>query len=188
MNKEDLNQADNIIAGKEVDIKGKKYVLVNDRVKAFRAICPSGIISTEIVPELTGGGTVTMKSTITDEDGKILATGLAQEKESNGYINKTSFIENCETSAVGRALGFAGIGIDESMASADEVATAIKNQSKKKPAAKVEQKESIRDQIISYCTMKNLALEDIEQDYHIKGTTDKEKEEIFKKLKERFGE
>ena len=73
-----------------------------------------------------------MKSTITDDQGSILATGYAQEKESSSYINKTSFIENCETSAVGRALGFAGIGIDGSMASADELANALNNQGVKK--------------------------------------------------------
>ena len=53
----------------------------------------------------------------------------AYEKEGSTFINKTSYIENCETSAVGRALGFLGIGIDGSVASADEVKTAILNQS-----------------------------------------------------------
>ena len=71
-----------------------------------------------------------MKTTITDENGKILATGMAQEKETSSYINKTSYIENCETSAVGRALGMLGIGSDEQMASAEEVANAINNQNK----------------------------------------------------------
>ena len=57
---------------------------------------------------------------------------MAQEKETSSFINKTSFIENCETSAVGRALGFAGIGIDGSMASAEEVANAIIQQDQQK--------------------------------------------------------
>ena len=111
----------------KVDIKGKGYVLVTERIKAFRDICPNGCITTEILS--LEDGVVTMKATITDDEGHILATGLAQEKESNGYINKTSFIENCETSAVGRALGMLGIGIDASMASAEEVANAMLNQS-----------------------------------------------------------
>ena len=50
------------------------------------------------------------------------------EKESTSYINKTSYIENCETSAVGRALGFMGIGIDASMASAEELVNALVGQ------------------------------------------------------------
>lgn len=108
------------------DIKGKAYVMVNERVKAFRELCPDGSIETDILH--LEDGVVTMKAIVRDETGKILGSGLAQEKETNGYINKTSFIENCETSAVGRALGFAGIGVDGSMASAEEVANAILQQ------------------------------------------------------------
>ena len=111
-----------------IPIRGKQYAPVTERVKAFRVMCPNGLIETEIVS--LEDGVVTMKATIRDEEGHVLATGLSQEKETNGSINKTSFIENCETSAVGRALGFAGIGIDVSMASAEEVALAITNQNK----------------------------------------------------------
>lgn len=118
---------------KPVDIKGKDYAQVNDRIKAFRELCPNGTITTDII-ELANG-VVTMKATVYDEEGKILGTGLAQEKESSGYINKTSYIENCETSAVGRALGFAGIGVDGSMCSAEELVNAITNQNKE-PAKK----------------------------------------------------
>ena len=109
--------------------KGKKtthYVMVNERVKAFRSICPAGRITTKIV--CIENGLVTMMAEVADEAGNVIATGFAQEKESSSFINKTSYIENCETSAVGRALGFAGIGIDGSMASAEEVANAIMNQ------------------------------------------------------------
>lgn len=113
---------------KPVDIKGKDYAQVNDRIKAFRELCPNGTITTDII-ELANG-VVTMKATVYDEEGKILGTGLAQEKESSNYINKTSYIENCETSAVGRALGFAGIGVDGSMCSAEELVNAITNQNK----------------------------------------------------------
>ena len=108
-----------------MDIKGKAYVLVNERVKAFRCLFPEGSIRTEIISD--EDGVCTVKATISYGD-LILATGHAQEKESSSYINKTSYIENCETSAVGRALGFLGIGIDTSIASAEEVDTAIKMQ------------------------------------------------------------
>lgn len=109
-----------------MDIKGKGYVLVNERVKAFRMLYPNGIITTEIVS--LADGVVVMKATISDESGCLLSTGYAYEKESSTYINKTSYIENCETSAVGRALGFLGIGIDTSIASYDEVQNAVNNQ------------------------------------------------------------
>lgn len=116
-------------AMKKVPIKGKDYAMVNERVLAFRKLYPNGAITSDIIK--LENGVVTVKATVMDEDGKILGTGLAQEKESNGFINATSFIENAETSAIGRALGFAGFGIDESIATADEVANAIINQQAK---------------------------------------------------------
>jgi hypothetical protein len=111
---------------KTVNIKGKEYVQVTERVKAFRSICPGGSIATEIV-SLTDN-MVIMKTTITDEDGKVLSTGMAFERPDSSYINKTSYIENCETSAVGRALGWLAIGVDASMASAEELVNALKGQ------------------------------------------------------------
>lgn len=117
---------------KKIEVKGKNYTCVAARISAFRELCPVGTISTEILS--LADGIVTMKTTITDENGKVLATGMAQEKETSSYINKTSYIENCETSAVGRALGMLGIGSDEQMASAEEVANAINNQSQQKQA------------------------------------------------------
>lgn len=111
--------------------KGEKvgdYVEVNQRINAFRQVYPTGTISTEILS--LDNGVVMMKATVLDDDGKTLATGLAYEKESASFINKTSFIENCETSAIGRALGFCGFGIDSSVASAEEVENAMLNQGK----------------------------------------------------------
>lgn len=107
------------------NIKGKEYAEVNQRIKAFRMVCPEGTIHTEILSLIDG--VVTMKAVV-EVDGKILGTGHAQEKESSSFINKTSYIENCETSAVGRALGMCGFGIDTSVASAEEVENAILNQ------------------------------------------------------------
>lgn len=104
----------------------KFYTSVAARVAAFREMCATGTIVTEIVT--MADGVVTMKATVSDEAGRVLATGMAQEKESSSFINKTSYIENCETSAVGRALGMLGIGSDEQMASAEELANAINNQ------------------------------------------------------------
>lgn len=111
---------------KTTDIKGKDYAEVNQRIKAFRMVYPQGSIPTEIVS--IDNGVVIMKASVLTDDGRLLATGTAYEKEDSNFINKTSYIENCETSAVGRALGMAGFGIDVSIASAEEVQNAMANQ------------------------------------------------------------
>lgn len=133
---EKLKEANTGLEG--IDQKGKNYVMVNTRVKAFREIEPAGSITTEFILMDFDKGVAVCKATITDDQGEILATGTAYEKEGSNFVNKTSFIENCETSAVGRALGFLGIGIDDSMASADEVANAMLQQKGKEPATKAE--------------------------------------------------
>ena len=71
---------------------------------------------------------VIIKATIALGD-KIISTGFAKEKEGDTHINKGSHVENCETSAVGRALAFAGFGIDAEIASADEVINSASNSS-----------------------------------------------------------
>lgn len=109
-----------------MEIKGKPYVTVNARVDAFRYLYPNGSIVTDLLS--VSNGICIIKATVSDEEGKVLSTGIAFEKETSSYINKTSYIENCETSAVGRALGFLGIGIDVSIASAEEVQNAIEQQ------------------------------------------------------------
>lgn len=110
----------------KIDIKGKDYIDVASRVQAFRKLIPNGSIETNI--EFLQDGVVTMSATIRDEEGRLLAKDYAQEKENSSFINKTSFIENCSTSATGRALGLLGIGSTQSIASADEVQNAILNQ------------------------------------------------------------
>lgn len=125
-----------------IDIKGKQYVTVDSRVEAFRQLYPNGSIMTRIVND--NGDRCVFQATIMDEAGKTLATGHAFEVQSASYINKTSYLENCETSAVGRALGFLGIGSNGSIASADEVSAAIQQQEAQKPkqAKKAPQKAS----------------------------------------------
>ena len=118
------------------NIKGKEYAEVNQRIKAFRMVYPTGGIMTDMLSN--ENGVCVFRATVGyfAEDGeyRILGTGTAYEKESSSYINKTSYIENCETSAVGRALGMAGFGIDTSVASYEEVQNAINNQGKKSDA------------------------------------------------------
>lgn len=116
---------------KSVDIKGKKYVEVNERLKYFRANYKGYALLSEIIrPDLLEQGICVIKASILDDNRNEIASGIAYEREGSTFINKTSFIENCETSAWGRALGNLGIGIDTSVASADEVRNAINNQNK----------------------------------------------------------
>ena len=113
---------------KTVNIKGKEYVEVNERLKYFRTEEKFKDYSLESEIVALENGVITVKAIIRDGNGIIKATGLAQEKESSSFINKTSFVENCETSAWGRALGNLGIGIDTAVATAEEVNNAILNQ------------------------------------------------------------
>ena len=111
---------------KTVDIKGKAYVEVSTRVQFFRDNYKNWGIETEIIT--LDNGVCVIKAVVRDENGVIKSTGTAYEKENSTFINKTSYIENCETSAIGRALGFLGIGIDEGIASREEVQNAMLNQ------------------------------------------------------------
>ena len=114
---------------KTVNIHGKQYVEVNERIIYFRKNYKEWSLISEIV-ELTDKRCV-IKASILNEQGRVLATGIAYEIHGSTYINKTSFVENCETSAWGRALGNLGIGIETSIASSDEVKTAIEQQESK---------------------------------------------------------
>ncbi len=109
--------------------KGKKevkqYAEVPQRVKAFRMVYPGGGIRTELLQDT--GERCTFRAEVYDEEGALLGSGTAFE-DKKGTINTTSYIENCETSAVGRALAFAGFGIDTSIASAEELQAALAKQ------------------------------------------------------------
>lgn len=127
---EDIVKANATIKMTDVG-RGKEYAEVPQRVKAFRMLYPNGSLTSEIIS--LESGVVIIKATACDENGNVLGTGHAYEKEGNGFINKTSYIENCETSAWGRALAACGIigGNDNSsgsIASAEEVMNAQKQQ------------------------------------------------------------
>lgn len=121
----------------------KQYAEVNQRIKAFRFLYPNGCILTDMVSN--ENGVCIFRAHVIDEEGHTLGTGTAYEKEGSTMINQTSYIENCETSAVGRALAMCGIGIDTSIASMDEVATAIANQEEaEKPKTQPKQARKVR--------------------------------------------
>lgn len=123
-------------------IKGKNYVEVNQRIKAFRMVFPDGFIITNQISSESDVAVfvATVGFYERDSDGishpVVIGTGTAREKEGSNFINETSYIENCETSAVGRALGMAGFGIGESVASYEEVANAKANQGERKASPK----------------------------------------------------
>lgn len=108
-----------------VKIHGKEYLTVARRISDFRNEHPAYGIHTEILSIDTD--TVVCRATITDEGGRQVSSGIAEEHRRASKINQTSATENCETSAVGRALAFFGLAGTE-IASADEVAGAISQQ------------------------------------------------------------
>lgn len=108
-----------------VNIHGKQYLTVARRTNDFRERHPDYGIHTEILS--IDDATVVCRAVITDEAGRQLSSGIAEESRTSSRINQTSAVENCETSAVGRALAFFGMAGTE-IASADEVAGAINAQ------------------------------------------------------------
>jgi len=124
---------------RSVNIKGKEYVEVNERIRHFRENYKDASILTEMLSNEMG--TCVFRAQIV-VNNQIVAVGHAYEKEGSTFINKTSYIENCETSAIGRALGIFGIGIDNSVASAEEVGNAVTQQEVKlEPLSKEKEKE-----------------------------------------------
>jgi len=113
---------------KTINIKGKNYITVNERLKHFRTepTFEGWQINEQLVHIDEKEGI--FKVTICDTKGVEMASAHSQEYRDSSYINKTSFVENGFTSALGRALGYLGIGIDTSIASANEVQNAVKNQ------------------------------------------------------------
>lgn len=133
---------------KTVDIKGKPYVEVNERIKYFRTNYQDWAMESELISN--ENGVCVIKAIIRNPEGIVKATGYAYEKENSTFINKTSYIENCETSAWGRALGNLGIGIDTSIASAEEVLNAQLNQETTPPAKDKKTKKQASDKDMEF--------------------------------------
>lgn len=124
---------------KTTNIKGKQYAEVHERIKHFRGEpnYASLGINTEVLEWDKDKEEIVIRATIYDtksDNGRILASGIAHERrdDKNSFVNKTSYVENAETSAIGRALACMGIGIEDAYASAFEVANAIAQQDGKK--------------------------------------------------------
>jgi len=143
---------------KTTNIRGKQYVEVNERIKFFRQ--EEQYKNWSLITEFTvlDDSQCVCKAAIVDESNRIISTGHAHEVQGSSNINKTSYVENCETSAIGRALAMLGIGIDTSIASANEVSDAIAKQddSSVKKIKQVQEKldteppVNIMDKAVSY--------------------------------------
>lgn len=126
MDYKDIERVNKEIEG--IDLKGKNYAMVSERVTAFRKIFPEGFIKTDIV--FNDGTTIIMKATVGyyREDGSecVLATDYAQEVRGKGLVNGTSHVENCSTGCTGRAIGKLGIGLNGGgICSAEELVNAV---------------------------------------------------------------
>ena len=158
---------------KTTNIKGKQYVEVNERIKYFRESGEyKGWSLTSDVYHLDADSCV-IKASVLNDKGEIVATGFAQEDKSSSYINKTSYVENCETSAWGRALANLGIGIDTSIASSNEVTMAIAKD-------KLPEKKADKPTTESKPTLKTLTKEVKEK--MIQAVVDGKKEAVEKAL------
>ena len=108
-----------------IKIHGKDYVLVNERVQEFHKLYPNGSIRTDLI-EFSDERFIIKAEVCPDVSDRMrIFTGYACELVSSSRINKLNALECAETSAIGRCLAFLNIGIDGSIASADEVQNAI---------------------------------------------------------------
>tara|TARA_Y100001938_G_scaffold127379_1_gene180197 strand:- start:83 stop:676 length:594 start_codon:yes stop_codon:yes gene_type:complete len=129
---------------KTIPIKDKDYVPVDERLRAFHKYY-YGHIETEVlerdtcIDQLSGKQAeryvvvarvypYSFDMEADEHTRSRFYSGSASEISTQGFINKTSALENCETSAIGRALGIMGIGLDNGVASYQEVKQAKKSQ------------------------------------------------------------
>ena len=159
-----------------VNIHGKEYFTVAERLNELnKNVDGNYTLTTEMV--LFKDGVVVFKATL--QIGENTFTGHSMEKEGSSTINKTSFIECAETSAIGRALASAGY-LGSEFASADEVATAIANQDGSAPPTQSteEASEKQMNYIKKLCAEKNID----EDEYVIEGMTKKDASESIETL------
>ena len=113
---------------KTTKIGKKDYVEVDERIRLFWELHPTWSLITEMIYNCEENMVVIFKATIMDDNDKIRSTGHAREFQADkkSMVNKTSHVENCETSAIGRACGVKGIITEYGLASANEVRDARK--------------------------------------------------------------
>jgi len=144
-----------------------EYELVEDRLKAYWKDNPKGTITTDVVHITDDGSCVTIKAYVHNNDGELVATGIAQEtKGQGGFANKDAWVENCETSAIGRALAnWKYQGSNKKRPSAEEMSK-VGNSKPKVEVEKAAAKPMTKDEATSL----NKAAEDLAADIGAKAT------------------
>jgi len=137
---------------KTTNIRGKQYVEVNERIKYFRQ--EEQYKNWTIMSELTAldSEQCVCKATIADATGRVIATGHAHEVQGASNINKTSYVENCETSAIGRALAMLGIGLESesTLLLRQLMKSRMQSPSKKARRPRTEPPVNIMDKAVAY--------------------------------------
>lgn len=172
------------MAGYNVD----DYVQVNERIEKFYEKYPEGSIQTELIHN-ENGQVIFKAFAYRDREDSKPAIGHAMEKEGSSYINKTSHVENCETSAVGRALAMLGFEIKKSIASKEEVENAKLQQDDMKPVDN--SKINVLQGLIKSLPEANLFYKTILETYNIKDLSQlncKQYGEILLEIKKQKGE
>ena len=118
-------------SGTAISLKGKSYMMVVDRLAIFRKHFPNYGIETELL--FADEKYVRTKTTITNEDSRVIGCGVAEENRTQGPVNKTAALMNCETSSLGRALASIGLIGSDSYASAEEMVMVDKRKEPTKP-------------------------------------------------------
>lgn len=135
-----------------VVIGGKEYLTVAKRLVDFRDKHPNWSIKTKL---LDASEIVRVKATILDDTGRVMSTGYAEEVRGDGNVNKTSSLENCETGAVGRALGFIGM-TGSNIASAEEMERALEQQKEMAGLERLKAHNAVvRDNYLTFTAIKD---------------------------------
>ncbi len=139
-----------------IKIHGKEYTTVAERISQFRQAHPDYSLESEI---LSNADLVVVKAVIKTDADRVVATGHAEEVRGSTNINKTSALENCETSAWGRALAALNFGGDQ-VASANEVSDAIIKQNVMEATERlINHNNAVRDNMESIIAVKQALLE-----------------------------
>lgn len=140
--------SDKSLKDKAIKVQGKDYVLVSDRVIYFNEKYENGSIRTRLLSSIDSEDIFIRAIVVPDTDKPMrYFVAHAQEKWGDGFVNKTSALENAETSAVGRALAMMGIGVIDSIASVDEINKA-KNRNTTNTVNTIKSKyENMRDKV-----------------------------------------
>jgi hypothetical protein len=150
-----------------VKIHGKDYMTVAERLNLIAAEHKDYELTSEVI-NLTESACC-IRATL--KLGERIFNGLAYEEKQNSHINKTSYVENCETSAWGRAMAAAGYAGTE-IASAEEVANAVNNQQQKTEYKKADKPKDNSEDV----TKAKNAIHDLLKDY-----TAEQKKSLLKK-------